>query len=119
MPQTVTEADDRQLELPLGTLIYPEHPEHATIQERFEEFHRRNRWVYHSLEMLTEDWVERGHKRASIDMFMHVLRYQYSRQTTGARFKLNNNTTSRYVRLLIEKHPEWSTVFYTRELRTP
>lgn len=117
--RTVNQVDDAQLELPIGDLVYPEYPDHLTIQERFTVFDKANRWVFHSLEMLTEDWVERGNSRASIDMFMHVLRYQYSRSTTGQRFKLNNDFTSRYVRALIAKHPEWSTVFYTRELKTP
>ncbi len=118
--KTVTRADDAQLELPIDTLDYPDYEQHLTIQERFALFHRRNRWVAAALELLTEDWLERGNSRASIDMFMHVLRHQYGRQTTGdGGFKLNNDFTSRYARLLIDRHPDWSTVFYTRELKTP
>lgn len=119
--RTVTQVPevDAQLELPIGDLVYPEHPEGATIQQRYEAFDRANRWVYFSYVLLTEDWLNRGYKRASIGMFTEVIRHQFARQTTGDRFRLNNNLRSRYVRALIAEHPEWNDVFETRELRTP
>lgn len=88
----------------------------ATIQARFEWFHANNAWVYRSLERMAADWLDRGHTHVGMKMLTEVLRYQYGR-TIGDRFKLNNSYTSRYVRLLIERHPEWADAFETRTLR--
>ncbi len=123
MVATVTRLpqDPGQLELPIGDLVYPEHPEHATHQERFEAFDQANRWIYFALVMLVEDWLTQGNQRASIDMLVHILRWQYGRTTRDGdrRFKINNNHTSRYARKLMDEHPEWGAVFYTRDLKTP
>ncbi len=117
MRTVTTLPDTGQLELAIGEFI--EIPEGGTIAERFEAFDKANRWVYYSLVMLVEDWLQRGNRRGSIDMFVHILRWQYGRQTTAAgRFKVNNDFTSRYARKIIAEHPEWADVFYTRELRT-
>jgi hypothetical protein len=91
----------------------------GTIQERFEEFHRLNPWVYEALEKLIADYAGRGRKRLSIKMVWEVLRWHYNRATTDphSEFKVNNNYHSRYARLLIERHPEWSEFFELRALK--
>lgn len=88
-----------------------------TIQERFESFHAANGWVFRALEQLTADHVARGRLRVGIGMLFEVLRWHYGRTTSGGEFRLNNNYRSRYVRLLVEQHPEWVDVFELRELR--
>lgn len=91
--------------------------EGETIQQRFESFHAKNPWVYKVLVNNTRMWVNRGHKRIGIKMLAEVLRWQYGMATVGDDFKLNNNFTSRYVRLIIAEHPEFADVFETRVLR--
>lgn len=108
-----------ELDLPIDTLVHPDHPATATLQERFEAFHDANRWVYHALVLLTEDWLAKGQGRIGIGMLFEVLRWQYGRVTVGDRFRLDNNHRSRYARKLIAEHPEWEHAFETRELRTP
>jgi hypothetical protein len=106
--------------IPAGhpVLFHMVQPEQAgTIQESFERFHALNPWVFTSLEALTQQYLTHGHKRIGIGMLFEVLRWQYG-VTMGDDFKLNNNYRSRYVRLLIEQHPEWEQAFSTRELRT-
>ena len=110
--------DPPQLELDLQPVVRAEYVKGATIQERFESFHALNPWVLESFERLTRDWLARGRKRMGIGMLTEVLRWQHGRRTTGDEFQLNNNYRSRYVRLMIERHPEWETVFETRELKT-
>ena len=88
-----------------------------TIQERFESFHRLNPWVLESFERLTADYLRRGNPRVGIGMLTEVLRWHYGRQTAGDVFKLNNNFRSRYVRALIERHPEWADAFECRALK--
>jgi hypothetical protein len=88
-----------------------------TIQERFEAFHQANPWVLTYLERLTEDWLRQGRGRLGIGMLFEVLRWQHGLATQGDAFKLNNNMRSRYVRLLLERHPDWADHFETRELK--
>ncbi|MFI9157481.1 hypothetical protein [Kitasatospora aureofaciens] len=99
-------------------LVYPDHEPNASIQARFEAFHQLNPWVLRELERRTADCVDNGWKRISIGMLWELLRYRYGQVTRGEdEFRLNNNWRSRYVRLLLERHPEWEPLFETRALR--
>lgn len=103
----------------IAELITPDLEPTATIQEQFEAFDAANPWVYEALVTLTRDWLAAGHSRAGLKAFVEVIRWSYGRQTTDewSPFRINNNLTSRFVRKLIDEHPEWSDVFATRELR--
>ncbi|MGW1597393.1 MULTISPECIES: hypothetical protein [unclassified Streptomyces] len=90
----------------------------ASIQAQFETFHELNPWVLRALEALTADYLKRGASRVGIGMLFEVLRWRYVTATEGDEFRLNNNFRSRYVRLLIERHPEWAGAFEVRSLRT-
>lgn len=109
--------ESEQLVLDIQPLITPPRVEGQTIQDRFESFHALNPWVYKALVQITEDWIARDHTRIGMKMLTEVLRWQYGRATVGDEFKLNNNFTSRYVRLLIAEHPEYADVFELRALR--
>ncbi|MCR8573066.1 hypothetical protein [Streptomyces sp. Isolate_219] len=90
----------------------------ATIQAQFEAFHQLNPWVLRALESLTADYLKHGAARVGIGMLFEVLRWRYVTATEGDDdFRLNNNYRSRYVRLLIERHPEWAPAFEVRALR--
>lgn len=106
-----------QLTFDIEQLVVPPRVEGQTIQDRFESFHALNPWVYRALVAITEDWLSRGSTRIGMKMLTEVLRWQYGRATRGDEFRINNNFTSRYVRLLIGEHPEYADVFETRELR--
>lgn len=88
----------------------------VTIQERFESFMRLNPWVLPALESLAESWLAKGHARVSTKMLFEVLRFRYG-VTVGDEWKLNNSYTSRFARLLIERHPSWSEAIELRTLR--
>lgn len=105
-----------QLPLDLGPLVVPDRVTGSTIQERFEAFHALNPWVLDSLENLTRRWLATGRSRLGIGMLTEILRWEYGRQTTGDVFKISNDYRSRYVRLMLDRHPEWSDVFVLREL---
>jgi hypothetical protein len=109
--------DEDQVVLPLEELVAIPRMPSASIQARFEAFHEANPWVLRSLVRLTEDWVARGRGRCSIDMLVHVLRWRHSRVTVGEQLKINNNYTSRYVRLIVDQRPDLADVFLIRELR--
>ncbi|MFE5089476.1 hypothetical protein [Streptomyces sp. NPDC056638] len=98
-------------------LVAPVPVDGQSIQDRFEAFHALNPWVLRHLETLTADAIERGFQRIGIGMLFELLRYRYGEATRGDEFRLNNNFRSRYVRLLIEDHPEWRSFFELRALR--
>ena len=89
----------------------------ATIQARFEEFHRANPFVYDELVKLAEQYQRRGYSHIGIGHLVEIVRWQRNMATVGDDFKLNNNFRSRYVRLLIEQRPDLAPMFETRELR--
>ena len=89
-----------------------------SIGERFDRFHTDNPWVYRALESLCEGWLAQGHKRVGVKQMFEVVRWQYGMKTTGdGGFRVNNDFTSRYARMLIEQHPEWADAIETRRLR--
>lgn len=108
-----------QLELPLEQLITPARTDGQTIQQAFEAFDAANPWVYQVFTRLTGDWLAQGHRRVGIGMLTEVIRWQYGQTVSTDGFKINNNFRSRYVRRLVEHHPEWVDVFETRELKAP
>lgn len=107
-----------QLELDMQPLVIPDRVEGATIQERFESFHALNPWVLEQLETLIRDELAHGFKKTGIKALFEQIRWHYRRATNGDRFRLNNDYPSRYVRLIVERHPDWADMFETRELRT-
>ncbi|MFI9149459.1 hypothetical protein [Streptomyces sp. NPDC053367] len=104
-----------------GTIQPVRHPATSgelTIQQRFEAFHALNPWVLRALTRMTADCAEKGFRRIGIGMLFELLRYQYGAATYGDEFALNNDYRSRYVRLLLAQHPEWTHLFEVRALRT-
>lgn len=106
-----------QLDLGIVPLNEPDTAKGATIQQQFEGFHAANPWVLEAFATLTRDWLARGNKRVGMKMLFETLRWQYGRATKGSEFRLNNNLTSRYARLLVDTYPEFADAFETRALR--
>lgn len=106
---------DGQLAFP--TLVTPERIVGATIQQRFEAFHSKNPWLLVELEKLAiQMGADRGRKM-SIETLVGKIRWDYDIATKGDAFKINDHFTSRYVRLMIERHPAWADVFTLRRVR--
>lgn len=94
--------------------------EAATIQERFEQFHRLNPWVYESLVELVRDYQRRGYPAIGIGHLVEILRWLRRGKTYDptADFKLSNDYRSRYSRLIMEREPDLDGFITTRSLRT-
>ncbi len=86
------------------------------IQREFERFHKENPHVLAELEHMAGAWFDKGHPSVSISMLFEALRWLSGIETTGDPYRLNNNYRSRYVRLMIARHPEWEDRFQVREL---
>ena len=95
--------------------LFPRRGE-ASIRERFEQFHAANPAVYAKLRELALRAQGRG-KRVGMKCLWEMLRYYTSVETVSAdEFKLNNDFTSRYARLLMEREPELLGYFDLREI---
>jgi hypothetical protein len=90
----------------------------TTIDEQFRDFHEANPHVFNNLRTLALRLKQQGRTRIGMKMLFEVLRYQYLIHTEGDAFRLNNNYTSRYTRLLCEKEPSLGGLFETRSLRS-
>jgi len=91
-----------------------------TIQEAFDEFHRRNPHVYVMLSKMARAAKAAGRTKIGIGMLVEVIRWDYLVNTDHdeSDFKINNNHRSRYARLLEQQEPELAGMFETRKLRS-
>tara|TARA_R110000824_G_scaffold7909_6_gene36095 strand:- start:447 stop:815 length:369 start_codon:yes stop_codon:yes gene_type:complete len=78
-------------------------------------FHRNNPNVSLELRRLALGLVGAGHRHYSIKGLFEVLRFNAALKTTGKPYKLNNNLTPFYARLLMENEPRLVGFFHTRE----
>jgi len=90
-------------------------PRTAPIAERFRAFHGANPHVYRALRNLALEARRRGRQRYGMKGLFEVLRWHYALETTDVEFKLNNNFTAHYARMLMAREPEPQGFFETRE----
>lgn len=90
-----------------------------TLQQAFDDFHRRNPHVYVALVRMARTVKAAGRERVGIGMLFEVLRWDYLVNTSHSvdDFKLNNNHRSRYARLIMEQERDLADFFETRGLR--
>lgn len=85
---------------------------------RWWAFHLEHPEVYNTLRDLTWQLVERGYRHLGIKMLWETLRYQtmLGAQVPGEDVvRLNNNHTSLYARLIMEREPGLEGIFETRD----
>lgn len=91
-----------------------------TITEQFDAFHATNPVVLLELVDLADEILSHGYTRGSIKMLFEVLRWERMLETDdpSSDFKLNNNYTSHYARLIVREYPRFEGFFETRNLRS-
>ena len=89
------------------------------IDEDFWAFHDAHPEVYSELVRRAVIAKSNGFKRYSAKVLIEVVRwyFEFERPDKGP-FKINNNFTSRYARLIMECEVDLAGFFETRELRT-
>jgi hypothetical protein len=100
-----------------AAVVEPEYAREMTITERFEAFHAANPHVAALLADMALALRHGGRTHYGIKALVEVLRFQYAVQTRGDAFKINNDFTAHYARLLMREHPELEGFFETREIR--
>lgn len=86
-----------------------------SISNRFYRFHQRNPHVYNAIIELSKRMQKAGVKKFGMKGVFEYLRWQYAMQTQGDQYKLNNNYTSLYSRLIMEREAELRGFFETRK----
>lgn len=92
----------------------------SRLDKRFANFHNKYPQVYKLLVRLSRELKDAGRAKIGIKMLWEVLRWQISignvADDTG--FKLPNDYTSRYARLIMQQEPDLNGIFETRHLRS-
>ena len=93
--------------------------EEETLDEKFFKYHEANPQVYSLFLGFVKKARSAGHKHYSIDAIMHQVRWHMNVETRDSEgFKMNNNYTSRYARLLVKLQPNLDGFFRNRKLKT-
>lgn len=87
------------------------------LQERFEHFHKLNPAVLDAIVRIAKQLKGRGFRQAGMKLIFERLRWLYALQTSGEDYKLNNNYTAFYARLVMHQHPELDGFFKLRKQR--
>jgi hypothetical protein len=100
----------------LGVEVQPVTPVRTKgdTEQRFEAFHRMNPHVYGHIVEIALDLKGRGFTKGGMKMVFERLRWLYAIQTVGEEYKLNNNYTAYYARLVMETVPSLDGFFVTR-----
>lgn len=83
--------------------------------EAFEEFHHHNPKVYVVLVRLAREWTKRtGRRELGIKTLYERTRWEIALATSDPDFKLNNNYTAFYARLIMAQEPDLAGMFDLR-----
>ena len=87
------------------------------VEEAFRRFHRENPHVYERLKRLAFKLKVRGVDRWGMKALYEILRYEEAVATNSpaALYRLNNNFTALYARMLMEREPDLEGFFEVRE----
>ena len=88
-----------------------------TIEESFGLFHQANPHIYRLLRQMALEYKLSGHARCGMKMLWEALRYSSGVQTRGEPYKLNNNYTALYARLLMRQERQLRGFFEVRGRR--
>lgn len=88
------------------------------LEEQFWAYHEANPDVYRQLRELALQMRRGGVNKYGMKGLFEVLRWHHAMQTSDPEgFKLNNNFTSFYARLLMDREPALAGFFELRTLR--
>ncbi len=83
----------------------------SKLESHFWRFHHKNPQVYSRLVNMGEDMLRRGYAKISIKYLIEVARYEHRLETNHPKFKIPNNTTPYYARLISVLNPAFKDAF--------
>jgi len=89
------------------------------LDTRFQEYHEQNPHVYRLFRQYAMQAMRSGRERFGGKAVFERLRWHFAFETKDPEgFRINNSYVSRYVRMLINEHPEFKDFFSIRRLRS-
>lgn len=92
--------------------------EESDLQRRFLQYHEANPHVYEAVREVVISLKRKGWQRYGAKSCFELLRFHSNVWAATEGWKLNNDYTSRYARLLMEQEPELAKFFSLRRLRS-
>lgn len=89
----------------------------GTLQGKFEAYHFANPNIYERFKDLAFIAAAKGRKRIGAKLIMERLRWDTMIEGKDD-YKINNNYTSRYVRMFLDEYPDMRDLFCLRELKS-
>lgn len=86
-----------------------------TLVRNFFKYHNENPEVYQLFKRYAQQMKQSGRRRYSAKAIFERVRWHYDIQTTGDDFKINNNYTAMYARLMIVEDNNWMSFFQLRK----
>lgn len=87
----------------------------VSLGEKFERFHGENPNVYRTLVRLAREWVNQtGRSKIGIKSLYEVARWHLAIETSDPEYRLNNNYTAFYSRLIMLRESDLDGVFDLR-----
>ncbi|MFM2472394.1 hypothetical protein [Burkholderia cenocepacia] len=84
------------------------------LKAAFDKFDRENPHIYRLFRRYALRAIKRGKRQLSISLITERIRWEVSVETTGDRFKLNNNHRAFYARKFNAEFPQFGDVFAVR-----
>lgn len=83
----------------------------------FERFHKDNPHIYPLFKKFAMQAREAGRRYFGARMIIERIRWYVAVETKTADFKINNDCSARYARMMIEELPEFGQFFRLRRLK--
>ena len=83
----------------------------------FEKYHHENPRIYHEIVKMAKALKAAGRKHYGMKGIFETIRYETAIKGKGS-FKINNNYTPHYARLVMENNPELKGFFELRKKTT-
>jgi len=99
----------------LPKLVSVENEEHDTTSDRFHRFHEANPAVYNAIVSMSKQVRSKGLKKWSVRSAFHVLRYVSVNVDAGNDYKINDNFSPFYSRMIQARVPELSEFFVNKK----
>ena len=88
----------------------------STLRE-FRDYHRRNLWIFDEFKRLAYQMLIAGRAHYSAKAIMEAVRWDYDRHNPGKEFKVCNDFTAYYARLLAVVDHRFETFFHFKTVR--
>ena len=88
------------------------------IQQKFENFNCEHPTIYKELVRLAQIAKIQGVSSYSAKAMFEIVRWNLMRRRLGRSFRINNNFTSRYARLINKNEPGLRNFFTVRKLKS-